>query len=485
MNGKAIVAVAALLLYLLILSGFVLVKQEELEAVAGQIQRMSAAEQDLRELRISTFHTLLALQENKSALEDRQGGGLVPAGFDFHLLQSAYRSFMARGEGGDRLALVLQDRLAQASSSLAAGNARAFSQHLKMLVQEVEVGGTELRQDIQILEQTYRQKSDSLTGVALGMGVLGVILFGSTVGIFFSRLAGDLNLLKAKAQEIVKGRRGRPLDIQRRDEVGQLMEAVNQMQLELARQEEELALERQRAMHREKMVAIGTLAAGIAHEIGNPITAISGIAQQMCSEQGQRHCRDQGAQCFPEMILEQTQRVARITREVSAFSSQRSHMRELLDLNQLVRSTASLMRFDKRYRDIELLLDLDSQLPAIQGVADQLIQVLMNLMINAADAMEDVHDRPHQIRVATRANEGGVEVVVADNGKGMDADTLHRATEAFFTTKPVGKGTGLGLSLCSSVVEECRGQLRIESTPGQGTTVRVMLPLAHGHNLHP
>jgi signal transduction histidine kinase len=178
------------------------------------------------------------------------------------------------------------------------------------------------------------------------------------------------------------------------------------------------------------------------------------------------------------MILSQTARLAQICREVSDFTTSRPAETELRDVNALIRSTTSLMRYDKRVRRIALELDLDSQLPAVNCVGDQVIQVIMNLVINAADALEKTVGAAPRITVKTAATAKRVCIAVADNGCGMDAQTLQHATEAFFTTKSEGRGSGLGLALCKSIAESHNGALEIDSEVGVGTEVRFLLPLA-------
>jgi signal transduction histidine kinase len=124
-----------------------------------------------------------------------------------------------------------------------------------------------------------------------------------------------------------------------------------------------------------------------------------------------------------------------------------------------------------------LRLELDHYLPAIHGVADQLTQVIMNLLINAMDALEPVTDRQAAIVISTRVEGGRVCMTVEDNGPGMEKDVAERAFDAFFTTKPAGKGTGLGLSLCYSIMQNHGGSIEIESTPGKGTRVQVFFPI--------
>ena len=180
------------------------------------------------------------------------------------------------------------------------------------------------------------------------------------------------------------------------------------------------------------------------------------------------------------MVLEQVSRLKKITREVSELARPQHSTRELLDLNSLIQGTCNLMRYDRRWRGIDLQLDLDRNLPAVEGVPDQLTQVAMNLLVNALDAMEDMQGRTPVIRISTCVDSGrnGVLLVVVDNGHGMDEETQRHAMEAFYTTKDAGKGTGLGLFLCHSIITAHEGGgIQLESAPGAGTAIKIHLPL--------
>lgn len=246
----------------------------------------------------------------------------------------------------------------------------------------------------------------------------------------------------------------------------------------------ELEQTRVQYFHQEKMAAIGQLAAGILHEVGNPIAAISGSLQAIqatVSEQQERQdsCLSSSELInHLEMIEVQLQRLSGITREIADFASPRKGEQELVNLNGLIRSTTNLMRYDKRFKGTAMVLELDGSIPAIIAIADQLTQVMMNLLINAADACEAQTVRAPKIVVRTRLEGEQVHIEVKDNGIGMDSDTAKMATEAFFTTKPAGKGTGLGLSLCWTIISRHAGHAAIESNPGAGTTIHLFLPVA-------
>jgi signal transduction histidine kinase len=327
------------------------------------------------------------------------------------------------------------------------------------------------------LHASYSLNYDALSLTIAGAGLLGLIVFGSVVALFFRRMAWDLKKLQARAIEIVKGYRGPPLAVTRGDEVGSLMASVNRMQDELADRELQLEFRSAERVHQEKMAAVGSLAASIAHEINNPIAAITGVAEEIVETSRERGCPSHGAVCRPQLILEHARRVATITRQIALFSAPSSPHPELTDLNGLVETTCNFVRYDPRFRSIELVTELDRQLPAVEAVADHITQILMNLLVNAADALQGV-DRAPCVRVQTARREREIEVAVSDNGSGMAPDIAARAFEEHFTTKPRGKGSGLGLAMCRRLIERRGGHIDIESEAGRGSTVRVHIPLA-------
>ncbi|MFZ9038065.1 MAG: PAS domain-containing sensor histidine kinase [Gammaproteobacteria bacterium] len=238
----------------------------------------------------------------------------------------------------------------------------------------------------------------------------------------------------------------------------------------------DLEATRQQYFHQEKMAAIGQLAAGILHEVGNPIAAIAGAAAEVQYGFENEMDSDYVAQNV-ELINEQITRLGKITSEIADFASPKPREREMLDLNGLLRSTANLLTYDRRFSSIGVRLQLDKDLPAIVGVADQLTQVFMNLLINAMDACSSQERQKDCIILTSECDGDRVHVCVQDFGSGMSAETLEHVMETFYTTKPVGEGTGLGLSLCDTIVGAHGGELSIESEPEKGTWVHVYLPL--------
>lgn len=477
-RAKGMIALGALIAYAFVIVLFIFHEKSRMLHIFEQIQSSLEVDSMLNDADTVVFQTVMSAFSSIDAADHDTGMQSIRA--HFQSLRQRCSELKARVPEFDISLNALQAAMTEAIRNPSKAGTELLVVELLKVKHEIADLMERSRQRRERMSEQYRTHSDSVAAIALFLGVLGLALLGAITGLFFRRLTEDLRLLRTRALDIVNGYRGEPLPIRRHDEVGQLMKAVNSMAVTLDHREKELLLERQKYFHQEKMAAIGALAAGVAHEIGNPIAAISGIAQEMevrrsegCRSCTNGHCHS----CRPDLILEQAQRLATITREIADFSSPQPAEPQFLDLNAQLRSTSSLIRYDKRLRQVELRLDLDPQLPAIYGVGDQLSQVIMNLLINAMDALEPVTDRPSVIAISTRVDEGRVCMAVEDNGPGMEKEILDRAFEAFFTTKPAGKGTGLGLSLCYSIMKNHGGSIEIDSALGVGTCVRAYFPI--------
>lgn len=468
---------AALIVYSLLIAWFAFDQKNRLLRDFESIQATLETEALLKQVDMATFHAVTALFVNVDASDPAK----------MRRIRMHYESLLERQAA---LAVRMPGAVLNMSALNAAWQALGQDQSRgnlnRMISQLVETKNevAALTEHVQLerkrSSERYRHQSDSVVMTAMLLGVLGLGLLGAVIGLFFRRLTADLGVLQKRALDIVKGYRGAPLAVTRHDEVGRLMAAVNDMAGILDQHEKEVMLKRQKYFHQEKMAAIGTLAAGVSHEIGNPIAAICGIAQEMMER---RSAIEDGCQladchdCRPDMIVAQTERLAAITREIAEFASPRPAEPQFLDLNAQLRSTSRLIRYDKRLQHISLRLVLDSQLPAIYGVGDQLTQLVMNLLINAMDALDAVTGRTPTITLTTRVDGERACLLVEDNGEGIAPDVLGRVFEAFFTTKPAGKGTGLGLSLCYAIVKRHGGSIDIDSTLDVGTRVQVTFPL--------
>ena len=231
----------------------------------------------------------------------------------------------------------------------------------------------------------------------------------------------------------------------------------------------------QQLVRSQKMETFGTLAAGIAHEVGNPLTSISSIVQVI-----QRTTKDQFAQEKLELVKNQVNRIAKIIRELVDFSRPSAYEVKQADVNTIVRDAINIVQYGKKVHDITFLIELDERLPQVSVVHDQLVQVFLNIAMNAVDACEG---KPGTIRISSRVLPEAIEVVIQDTGKGIPEADFGKIFDPFYTTKEVGKGTGLGLWVSYGIVKNFGGDIIVESKEGNGSTFKVILPLKGKSNV--
>jgi PAS domain S-box-containing protein len=225
----------------------------------------------------------------------------------------------------------------------------------------------------------------------------------------------------------------------------------------------------QQLIQSEKLSAVGQLAAGIAHEIGSPLTAISSLAQVLIERSDDEFFRERLS-----LIRKEVDRIARIVRELVDFSRPVAQTVERLNPNSLVEEAVRIVGYDRRLKHKQIHLELQPDVHPVEGGYDQLLQVLVNLLLNAADAIESVPNGQVWVRTENRGDE--VLISVRDNGVGIPPENLPHIFDPFFTTKKPGKGTGLGLWVCLNVIRNLNGRIEVESEPGKGATFRVFLP---------
>ena len=234
----------------------------------------------------------------------------------------------------------------------------------------------------------------------------------------------------------------------------------------------------------EKLSAIGQLVAGVAHELNNPLTSVIGYAQLLQQEVGDAAAAD--AALPPTLphdlrrIAEESERAAKIVRNLLAFARRQSAERAEQDVADLLTRVLALRAYEFRLNAIELQTSFEPGLPAVLGDAGQLQQALLNLLLNAEQAMRS--RSPRRVHVGARLlhDAEAVELFIADTGHGIQDENLRRIFDPFFTTREVGEGTGLGLSICYGIVRDHGGQVAVESRVGQGTTFKLQLPARSG-----
>jgi two-component system NtrC family sensor kinase len=230
-------------------------------------------------------------------------------------------------------------------------------------------------------------------------------------------------------------------------------------------------------MQSEKLAAIGQLAAGVMHEINNPLATISACVAAITGRLDDASGAERSAvEEYLELIDKEVDRCTRIVDGLLDFSRPKGKAKGRVVLNAVVDETLFLLKHHQRFKRLTVARELDLSLPATVGNAEQLTQVLMALMLNAVDAMEDRGKLTVRTgRGPAWANE--VVVEIEDNGVGIPRSEQSKIFEPFYTTKPPGRGTGLGLSICYGIVEDHQGRIEVDSQPGRGSTFRVFLPV--------
>lgn len=234
----------------------------------------------------------------------------------------------------------------------------------------------------------------------------------------------------------------------------------------------------------EKLAAIGTLAAGVMHEINNPLATIAACAESLALQM------DDGAAAPPlgpalrealKLIENEVHRCKGIVEGVLDFSRPKAAVRSPLDVNGVLEKTLFLLKHHSRFKKLKVEVQAQKVIPPVMASEEQLVQVVMALLLNAMDAMGE----RGTITLRTRSDDVNRAVIVeiTDQGEGIRSSDLSKIFEPFYTTKPPGRGTGLGLSICYALVTEHGGRLEVDSVVGQGSVFRIVLPVAEPERL--
>lgn len=224
----------------------------------------------------------------------------------------------------------------------------------------------------------------------------------------------------------------------------------------------------ERLMRADKLAAMGTLAAGVAHEVNNPLASISSLVQMMRSENGSEETHER-----LDLIQTQIQRITQVTRDLTDFARARPEAKAAVSINEVIETALRLAEFDSTFQKLKITKDLSDELVRLPADANQLQQVFLNIFLNARDAMPD----GGELSVRTRNGDGEVSVEISDTGIGINSDNAKQVFDPFFTTKQPGKGTGLGLAVCYGIVTAHGGRLELKQNESGGATFVVKLPV--------
>ena len=359
------------------------------------------------------------------------------------------------------------------------------------------LGIVDIAYSLDEIDASVKLHSIHLVGMSMGF----LLLFSVSIGFLLKRLIyvplGDLD---CAANEIAAGRFDQKIPIRSKDEFGRVARSFNHMthalhqsrseMQEMVQTLEEKVTERTRelleakaeVMQGEKLASIGVLASGIAHELNNPLTGVLTFTSLMRKKaaEGSEDAADL------DLVIRETKRCASIIRRLLDFAREKVPVKGFFNLNHVIDDVVRFVERPVSLQQIEITADFDPALPQIWGDADLMKQVVMNLLVNAQQAI----DGQGHITVTTRLCPSTapdqpvvdtiamVDLSVTDTGCGIAPDNLERIFDPFFTSKEVGKGTGLGLSVSYGIVKAHGGKITVDSVVGEGTTFHVFLPIA-------
>ena len=359
------------------------------------------------------------------------------------------------------------------------------------------LGIVDIAYSLEEMDQSRRTHTIHVIGMAGGF----ILIFAISIGVLLQRLIYvPLKDLDAGANEIAAGRLDQNIPVRSKDEFGRVAASFNHMtdalkatrsdmqdmlhnlESKVTERTRELMAAKAEVMQGEKLASIGVLASGIAHELNNPLTGVLTFTSLMRKKaaEGSEDAADL------DLVIRETKRCASIIRRLLDFAREKVPVKGFFNLNQVIEDVVRFVERPASLQQIEITSDLDSALPQIWGDADLMKQVVMNLLVNAQQAI----DGQGHIAVASRlcpsmASDQPsvdampmVEISVTDTGCGIAPENLARIFDPFFTSKEVGKGTGLGLSVSYGIVKAHGGKITVDSVVGEGTTFHVFLPIA-------
>jgi len=362
-------------------------------------------------------------------------------------------------------------------------------------VSQSVLGIVDIAYSLDELDQSMRSHAIHVIASSLGF----IVLFALTIGVLLQRLIYvPLKDLEDGAQRVTSGELELDIPVRSDDEFGrvagsfnemtaalhesrrEMQELVQTLESKVAERTQELLAAKAEVAQGEKLASIGVLASGIAHELNNPLTGVLTFTSLMRkkAQDGSEDAEDL------DLVIRETKRCASIIKRLLDFAREKVPVKGFYSLNQVIEDTVRFVERPASLQQIEISTELDPDLPQVWGDADLIKQVIMNLLVNAQQAIEGkgrIVVASRAARASTPAKAGDqrtsmVEVTVSDTGCGIPATNLQRIFDPFFTSKEVGKGTGLGLSVSYGIVKAHGGKISVESVVGEGTTFHIFLP---------
>jgi two-component system, NtrC family, sensor kinase len=384
-----------------------------------------------------------------------------------------------RGEQNFRILNIVQPIYNQPDCYTASCHAHPREQHVLGLV--------EADLSLELLDHSIKQQGIAITVYVLAFSV---VISGTLCLILWNLVSTPLTLLAQGMKKVAAGDLDHHIEINRKDEIGELANAFNTMNEELKKAKGELMLwgntlekkvqekteaiyrAQQQLIHSEKLASLGRMAAGVAHEINSPLTGIVTFGHLLLKKfpEGSEDRED------VEVIIDQANRCSNIIKGLLGFSRAAAADKAPTNINDVLNSSLNIVKNKADFFNIKLVTTLEPLLHKVTADASQLQQVFLNMIVNAADACEGKGSITITTANVTEDNRDFIQVEFRDTGYGIKDEDLEKIFEPFFTTKPVGKGTGLGLAVSHGIVQEHGGKITIKTKIGEGTSFLIKLP---------
>ncbi|MBI5634556.1 MAG: HAMP domain-containing protein [Nitrospirae bacterium] len=396
---------------------------------------------------------------------------------------------LTRGYKGNVSILITSSDESQTKELEDAATTQGNSIILKL--EKIRHAADNMRKEIRDRRSNLIERSRTIIFVSMFLTItLSALIFL----LVFRGITGPITSLIAGIQTIASGDFSRRVEVKEKDEIGFMAGAFNDMAARLSAMNEEkdsllltlrgfneeletkvkeatekLRLTQESMARTETLAAVGTLSAGVSHEISTPLNSIIGFTQLLLSEMEENN----PAKGDLKVIEQEAVRCKKIIQGLLTFARTRPHEEALTDLNSLLSDTLLLIEYQPSMRKITIERDLDQALKQVEADTLQIKQVFLNIILNAVQAMPE----GGRLTIATRNTKDGVEITVSDTGIGISEETKQKIFQPFFTTKK--DGTGLGLSISYGIIKEHEGEIVVESEAGRGTTFRILLPVSH------
>ncbi len=351
----------------------------------------------------------------------------------------------------------------------------------------MNMGGVSILQQTSTMEEEIRNAKWSIV-------IIIFVLVGGTVilVLFVTKrwISGPISQLMEGIKRMAKGQLNTQIELKGEDELSQLAQAFNQMAIDLKEAQEKILresekkLELERSLRQsEKLATIGQLASGLAHEIGTPLSIISGRAELMKRKLDGK----EGTEKNLDVILHQTERITKIIQQLLGFVRKKRPEQRSVDVRALLGTTLDFLGPQIQKQKVRVLKTIEGDLPPLTGDPDQLQQVLLNLFLNAIQSMPQGGELRLLVTPEWISREGldegqrhYVKICVEDTGEGMGKEVIENIFNPFFSTKEREKGTGLGLTVSRGIIQDHEGWIDVESELGKGSVFKVYLPAQEG-----